>query len=126
MERRKYKTRSPSRQREVPKIGRKLIYLPLTRPEIVFAVSVVSQFMHSPPPQRYLNTINHILRFLKGNPCKGLLFRTANPRKIKCFVYADWAGSVEDRRSTIVYCTKVWENLVTWKSKKLFSVAKQC
>ena len=48
----------------------KLIYLFLTRPDIAFSVSVVSQFMHA-PTQRYLDAINHILRYLKGTPEKG-------------------------------------------------------
>ncbi|KAK3023749.1 LOW QUALITY PROTEIN: hypothetical protein RJ639_044458 [Escallonia herrerae] len=31
---------------------------------------------------------------------------------------SDWAGSITDRRSTSGYCTYVWGNLVTWRSKK--------
>lgn len=42
----------------------KLIYLFLTRLDITYAVSVVSQFMHS-PTNKYLNATYHILRYLK-------------------------------------------------------------
>lgn len=35
----------------------------------------------------------------------------------------DWAGLVEDRRSTTGFCTFVWGNLVTWSSKKQNVVA---
>ena len=31
---------------------------------------------------------------------------------------ADWAGSICDRRSTSGYCSFVWGNLVTCRSKK--------
>ncbi|KAE8700051.1 Pentatricopeptide repeat (PPR) superfamily protein [Hibiscus syriacus] len=31
---------------------------------------------------------------------------------------ADWGGSSTDRRSTTGYCSFVWGNLVTWRSKK--------
>ena len=31
---------------------------------------------------------------------------------------ADWAGNIEDRKSTNDYMTLVGGNLVTWKSKK--------
>ncbi|KAK3041977.1 hypothetical protein RJ639_002285 [Escallonia herrerae] len=31
---------------------------------------------------------------------------------------SDWAGSITDRRFTSGYCTYVWGNLVTWRSKK--------
>ena len=34
------------------------------------------------------------------------------------FSDADWAGSITDRRSTSGYCSYVWGNLVTWRSKK--------
>lgn len=34
------------------------------------------------------------------------------------FIDADWAGSGSDRRSRSGYCSFVWGNLVTWKSKK--------
>ena len=34
------------------------------------------------------------------------------------YTYADWAGSITDRRSTYGYFTFVGGNLVTWRSKK--------
>ena len=34
------------------------------------------------------------------------------------FTDADYAGCSDDRRSTSAYCTFVWGNLVTWRSKK--------
>ena len=84
----------------------KLIYLTLTRPDITYAVSVVSQFMHS-PTNKHLNAVHHILRYLKGNPGKGILFKKNEDRGIQCFVDADWAGSLEDSKSTSGFCTKV-------------------
>ena len=36
----------------------------------------------------------------------------------------DWAGSAVDRRSTSGYCSYVWGNLVTWRSKKQNVVAR--
>ena len=37
---------------------------------------------------------------------------------------ADWAASVDNRRSTFGYCTFVWGNLVTWRSKKQNAMAR--
>ncbi|RVW25927.1 putative mitochondrial protein [Vitis vinifera] len=37
---------------------------------------------------------------------------------IEVYIDADWAGAVDDRRSTSDYFTFVGGNLVTWKSKK--------
>jgi len=103
-------------------VGR-LIYLSHTRPDIAYAVSVVSQFMHE-PYEEHLEAVHRILRYLKGTPGKGLFFGRNESRKIEAFTDADWAGSASDRRSTSGYCTFVWGNLVTWRSKKQSVVAR--
>lgn len=101
----------------------KLIYLSHTRPDIAFAVSLVSQHMHS-PKESDLEAVYKILRYLKGSVGKGLLFKKGERKEVEVFTDADWAGSIEDRRSTTGYCTFVWGNLVTWRSKKQNVVAR--
>lgn len=49
-------------------VGR-LIYLYHTRLDIAFAVSIVSQFMHS-PYEKHLDVVHRIMRYLKGTPGK--------------------------------------------------------
>ena len=100
----------------------KLIYLTITRPDIAFAVSVVSQFMHAPRTS-HMNAIVRILKYLKCSPGRGIWFRKNNNLTIVGFSDADWAGSC-DRRSTTGYCTFVGGNLTTWKSKKQNVVAR--
>ena len=66
-----------------------------------------------------MNPIIHILRFLKGAPGKGIMFtKHGDHHSIKVYTDADWAGALDDRRSTYGYFTFVGGNLVTWKSKK--------
>ena len=95
----------------------KLIYLSHTRPDIAFAVSVVSQFMHTPRESHY-GAVCRILRYLKSAPRKGLFFGIHDHLQVEGHTDADWAGSATDRRSTSGYCTFVGGNLVTWRSKK--------
>jgi len=95
----------------------KLIYLSHTRPDIAFAVSAVSQFMHAPRESHY-DAVLRILRYLKSAPGKGLFFGIHNHIQVEGYTDADWAGSATDRRSTSGYCTFVGGNLVTWRSKK--------
>ena len=52
----------------------KLIYLSHTRPNIAFAVSLVSQYMHA-PCQGHLNALYRILRYLKQTLGKGLFLQ---------------------------------------------------
>ncbi|KAL4010313.1 hypothetical protein IC575_030164 [Cucumis melo] len=100
----------------------KLIYLSHTRPDISFAVSVVSQFMQA-PYEKHMEVVNRILRYLKNTPCKGLMFRKTNRKTIEA--YTDSIGVIFiDRKSTSGYCTFVWGNLVTWRSKKQSVVAR--
>ncbi|RVW64339.1 Retrovirus-related Pol polyprotein from transposon RE1 [Vitis vinifera] len=103
-------------------VGR-LIYLSHTRPDISFAVSMVSQFMNN-PTEEHQEAVYRILRYLKMTPGKGLFFKRVASRDVEIFSDADWAGSLTDRRSTSGYCTYVWGNLVTWRSKKQSVVAR--
>jgi hypothetical protein len=49
----------------------KLIYLTVTRPDITFTVSLVSQFIHA-PGTTHLEVVDRILRYLKGSPGQGI------------------------------------------------------
>ncbi|RVW60823.1 Retrovirus-related Pol polyprotein from transposon TNT 1-94 [Vitis vinifera] len=101
----------------------KLIYLSHTRPDIGFSVSVVSQFMNN-PTEKHMTAVIRILRYLKMTLGKGLFFQRTTKKEIEIFSDVDWAGSVTDRRSTSGYCSFVWGNLVTWRSKKQSVVAR--
>ncbi|TYK23127.1 Cysteine-rich RLK (receptor-like protein kinase) 8 [Cucumis melo var. makuwa] len=101
----------------------KLIYLSHTRLDISFAVSVVSQFMQA-PYEEHMEAVKRILRDLKTTSDKGLMFRKTKRKTIEAYTDSDWAGFVVDRKSTSVYCTFVWDNLVTWRSKKQSVVAR--
>ncbi|KAK9186936.1 hypothetical protein WN944_018325 [Citrus x changshan-huyou] len=104
-------------------IGR-LMYLSHTRPDLAYALSVVSQFMHNPEEQ-HMKAIMRILRYLKTNPGKGILFsKNEDYSNIEVYTDTDWAGSLSDRCSTSGYFTFVGGNLVTWRSKKQHVVAR--
>ncbi|RVW67994.1 Retrovirus-related Pol polyprotein from transposon RE1 [Vitis vinifera] len=72
----------------------------------------------------HMEVVYRILRYLKVTPGKGLFFEKNQRRDIEVFSDADWAGSVQDRRSTSGYYKYVWGNLVTWRSKKQSMVSK--
>ena len=61
--------RDPVRYRRL--VG-KLNYLIITRPDISFPVSVVSQFLQSPCDSHW-DAIVRILRYIKGTPGQGVL-----------------------------------------------------
>ena len=101
----------------------KLIYLTITRPDITYVVSLVSQFMHA-PTVTHLHVVKRILQYLKGSIGRGILMRNNGSTQIQGYTDADWAGNALDRKSTTGYCTFVGGNLVTWKSKKQNVIAR--
>ncbi|KAL5559567.1 hypothetical protein UlMin_035778 [Ulmus minor] len=92
----------------------KLIYLSHTRPDIAYAVSMVSQFMHS-PREVHLQAAYQILHYLKGSSGRGVLFKRNSGLVLEAYTDADYAESVVNRRSTSGYCTFIGGNLVTWR-----------
>ncbi|KAG7543347.1 Reverse transcriptase RNA-dependent DNA polymerase [Arabidopsis thaliana x Arabidopsis arenosa] len=95
----------------------KLIYLTITRPDICFAVNVVSQHMQAPTLHHW-NMVNRILKYLKGAPGQGIWMGCNKNTELVGYCDADYAGDTKDRRSTTGYCTFIGGNLVTWRSKK--------
>ncbi|PKA57434.1 Retrovirus-related Pol polyprotein from transposon TNT 1-94 [Apostasia shenzhenica] len=105
------------------KIVGRLLYLSHTRPDIAYAVGVVSRYMHD-PREPHMKVVTQILRYLKGCPGQGILFSPNDHLKVECYTDADWGGSLDDRKSTSGYCTFVGGNLVTWRSKRQSVVAR--
>ncbi|KAL0454779.1 UNVERIFIED_CONTAM: Retrovirus-related Pol polyprotein from transposon RE2 [Sesamum latifolium] len=101
----------------------KLIYLTVTRPDISFAVGLVSQFMDKPRSVHWEAALR-ILKYIKASLGKRLLFKRYGYVKIEAYSDADYAGLKDDRKSTSEYYTYVGENLVTWCSKKQTTVAR--
>lgn len=66
----------------------KLIYLSHTRPDIAYAVSVVSQFMHA-PSEAHMDAVNRILKYLKSAPGKGLMFSNHGHLDVQGYTDAD-------------------------------------
>jgi len=105
---------SPS---DYQKLVGKLIYLTITRPDIAFAVSLVSQHMHAPTTQ-HVDMVKCILQYLKGSIGRGIVMNNNGHTNIMGYFNSDWVSNALDRRSTTGYCMFVGGNLVSWKSKK--------
>ena len=95
----------------------KLNYLTVTRPDIACSISVLSWYMSSPTVSRW-TVVKHILFYLKEPLRREILYKKHGHTRIECFSDADWAGSKEDRRSTLGYCVFVGGNLISWKGKE--------
>ncbi|XP_049374845.1 uncharacterized mitochondrial protein AtMg00810-like [Solanum verrucosum] len=98
-----------------------LQYLTMTRPNIFFAVNVVSQFMHV----THMHCINCIFRYLKGTLTYGLTLRASSPTSmVIAYFDVDWVGCPDSRRSTSGCAMFLGSNLISWHAKKQLTVSK--
>ncbi|KAG7564272.1 Zinc finger CCHC-type [Arabidopsis suecica] len=97
-------------------IGR-LLYLCVTRPDIMFAVHNLSQFL-SCATDMHLHAAHNILKYLKGNPGQGLFYSSSTDICLNAFSDADWGTCLDSRRSVSGICIYLGTSLVSWKSKK--------
>ena len=60
-----YPNKVPTDKGRYQRLVGKLIYLSHTRPDIAYAVSMVSQFMHN-PSEDHMDVVTRILRYLQS------------------------------------------------------------
>lgn len=75
------------------------MYLTATRPDLAFAVSMISRFMENPTEQ-HLTAAKRIMRYIKGTLSYGILYKTDQEAKLFAYSDSDYAGDQDDRKST--------------------------
>ena len=89
----------PERYRRL--VGR-LIYLSATRPDLTYAIHVMSQFMHAPHAKHWLAALK-VIRYLKGTLGQGILLRADPSFHLTGWCDSDWAACPLTRRSLNTY-----------------------
>jgi transposase InsO family protein len=94
----------------------------LTRPDISFAISKLSQFLENPGLTHYTAAMQ-VLRFLHGTMYRGLNFKKQDIYTLKTFIDADWANCPDTRRSHTGFLVLRDSHLISWKSTKQATVS---
>ena len=91
-----------------------------TRPDICFAVTVLSRYNRNPNAS-HMAAIKRVLRYLKGTLDYGITY--GNASGLEGFTDADWASDQESRRSLGAYVFLLYGGAVSWSSKRQQSIA---
>lgn len=94
-----------------------LMYLTATRPDLMFVVSLISRYMEQ-PTELHLQTAKRVLRYLKGTIDFGIFYKKGGSADLVGYADSDYAGDLEDRKSTSGYVFLMGSAAVSWSSKK--------
>ena len=94
-----------------------LQYVTLTRPDIVFTMNKLSQFLAALTILHW-QACKRVLRYLKCTTTYGIQFYNLRSLSLTVFSYVDWGSDLNDRWSIRGYCIFLGPNLVSWSSKK--------
>ena len=68
--------------------------------------------------------MKRILRYIKGTIDLGIHLMACSSLTLHAFSDADWAGCLDDHRSTTDYCIFIGPNFVSWSCKKQPTMAR--
>ena len=95
----------------------KLQYVVHKRPDIALVVNIVAR-LSAKPKENHMMAVKRILRYLRGTKDYGLWYKIERNLDLKLFTDADWAGNIDDRKSTSGGAFFLGKRLVSWTSKK--------
>ncbi len=94
----------------------------IIRPNLSYAVGVLSQFMQT-PQKPHLDAVRRILKYIKHTLMCGIFYETNSQLQVHGYRDANWAGNVSIRKSTSGFMFSFGNGVVNWSSKKQPTVA---
>ena len=94
-----------------------LLYVIASRLDVMHAVGLVARFQAN-PKETHVLAIKRIFRYLKGTTEFGIWYPKGNELTLVAYTDVDWAGSIDDRKSTSGAALYLGDCLVSWSSKK--------
>ena len=93
-----------------------------TRPDVAYAVSVVSRNLDKPTKEDVVK-VKRILRYLRGTINYGIVYKQGCRKALTCYSDSDHAGDLQTGRSTTGVVCLYSGGVIAWKSQKQTSVA---
>ena len=104
-------------------VGSLLYAAMATRPDIAYAVGVLSKFCTNPDESTHLTAARRVLRYLKGTNNYGIKYEKSGNASLTGYSDASWADDLDDRRSTSGNVFLLANGPVSWFSKKQATVS---
>jgi len=96
-------------------VGSLMYAMVCTRPDLAFAVSVVSRYMANPGKDHW-QAVKRIFRYLRGTSDVGLCYGNNSNCIVAGYSDSDYAGDVDNRRSMTGYVFTLGGSVVSWKA----------
>ena len=103
-------------------VGSLMYLMTSTRPDLAFAVGKLARFMNCHGPAHHA-AANHVLRYIASTPTRGLIYKRMSQPHLVGFSDSDYAGDIDNRRSTSGYLFMLSGAAITWKSTLQSTVA---
>lgn len=91
---------------------RSLMYLTITRPNLMYVVCLISRFITN-PIELHLQAVKKVLRCLKGNVDLGVFYQKKGNGELMAYTNSDYAGDVDDGKKTSGYVFLLSERVVS-------------
>jgi hypothetical protein len=114
---RKYDDSKSIDQRQYRSMIGNLLYVTMSRPDVMQEDGQVARFQVAPKKSHVL-AVKKIFIYFKGTKEFGLWYPKGKDLSLIAYTDADWAGCIDDRRSTSGVRFYLGECLVSWLSKK--------
>jgi len=92
------------------------------RPDLAYAMSVLSQFMTRPHENHWI-VVKGVLRYLQRTSDFDILYSDSFDVSLTGYTNSDWVGNLDDRRSITSYAFSIGFKVISWCSKKQHTVA---
>lgn len=103
-------------------VGRLNYIASMTRPDLSFTVSFLSQF-NSCPHKEHMKAAQRAILYLKGSKDLSIKYERGDNELLHAYVDADWGGCSSDRRSYTGLIVKLSGGPIAWESKKQPTIA---
>ena len=99
-----------------------LLYVIVSRPDVMQAVGQVERFQATPKEAHVLE-VKKIFKYLEGKIEFGIWYPKGNELTLVTYIDVDWAGNIDDIKSTSGVALYLGDCLVSWSNKKQLSMS---